>query len=1265
MKIVLDLQGCQSASRFRGIGRYSLALVKGVLRNRGDHSVKVLLNGLYADGLDSLRQQLLDEVPAEDIVVFDAEGPVAEFDTGNTARARLAELARERLIQAINPDAVFLTSLFEGFVDDAVTSVGLLGDGPFTAVTLYDLIPYLNPDPCWPAHYKNYYDLKIESLKRADLLLSISDYARLECVGALPEMDGRVVNMSSACDSMFTPGDFAAGELAALLDRFRIAQPFVMGAGNLESRKNFAQLVRAFASMPAELRKGRQVVLVGGADKERIEEIEALAAEVGLESNQLRVLGHVTDQDLLSLYRACELFVFPSLHEGFGLPPLEAMACGAVVIGSNATSIPEVIGREDAMFDPTSLSQLRDLMIKALTDESFRRSLRATALEQAKEFSWDKTAQRALRAIEAGVAARREQREERDRGAREDSEQVVAAMPVGRPRLAMVSPLPPERTGIADYVSELLPTLGETYDITVISPQQEVLPGPAGEKFDVKPIEWFEENADLFDRVAYQMGNSPFHVHMFDLMRRYPGVVIAHDFYVSALVLWMDLTGYEPGAMKHMLLRSHGYGALEQYAREGAQAAKLQWACSIDVMSSALGVIVHSNYSRELARRLYGEAFTHKMRVVRQHRAAVDTTHRAEARRKLGLADDDFVVCAFGFMDFTKLNHTLLEAWDRSALVKDQHCKLIFVGGREESDYGMSIDETISRSDGASRISITGFVNHDVFVDYLSVVDVAVQLRTCSRGETSRTVLDCLVHGVSLIVNANGPMAEYPDDTLIKLDDEFKTVDLAEALERLWRDAPLRQRLGARAKEYIYENHEPHKTAGGYAAVIEHVYESHALQQIKKTARRFWRQFPPSSGLDRRDVQRATDLIASPVKRSIYLDISETVRSNRKTGIERVARSLLRELLLAPPEGYHIVPVYLNEENGRWRVRKAQKYLAMQPGYELVEPRDDLVIPAEGDALIAVDLFSDGVAAAGKDGLYNYWHAAGAQVGFVVYDLLPISCPELFPPWAHDMHKVWASTICANADILFCISEHVRKDVELWLANHHAAQASKPVVLVSHLGADVNASFPTLGLPADAEVTLKQFSARPTFLMVGTIEPRKGHLQAIAAFEQLWVSGVDVNLVIVGYEGWKVLPANERRTIPAIVDAIRNSPELGKRLFWLEGISDEYLENVYASSSCLLAPSVGEGYGLPLIEAAQHALPMIVRDIEVFREVAGDAAFYFSGTQASDLQLAIQTWLELNAKGDVPDPRRLTFDTWAQSAQRFARLTVAQLKRRA
>ncbi len=1150
------------------------------------------------------------------------------------------------------PDAVILTSLFEGFVDDAITSVGALGDTPFTAVTLYDLIPYLNPDPNWPAHYKDYYSRKIASLKRADLLLSISDYSRQECAAALPELAEHIVNMSSACDAHFCTAEGPI-DLAQLRGEFGIAKRFVMSAGNLEPRKNFGQLVRAFAALPAELRETYQLVLVGGAEKEKIHEIQQIAIDSGLVPGQLLVLGHVSDADLRLLYQACDLFVFPSLHEGFGLPPLEAMACGAVVIGSCKTSVPEVIGREDALFDPTSVSQLCDLMIRSLTDDDFRQSLREHAVKQAGEFSWDKTARRALGAIEERVG----------RGSSRDAGKTINRELLRKSRVALVTPLPPERTGIADYVADLIPALAELYDITVISDQTAVQPIPGNASIAVQSISWFKQHAGEFERIVYQMGNSPFHVHMLDLMKQYPGVVVLHDFYLSSLKLWMEASGYRYNAFKQSLLDSHGYAALEYLAREGEHAAKLEWPCSYDVIRDALGIVIHSEYSRDLICKYYGDAFAPKLSVVRQHRACAKNVQRKQARAALGYTDDDFVVCALGFMDYTKLNHVLLEAWGRSNLASDKRCKLVFVGGRDESDYGNRIDGAIADIDGGARIKITGFADHDTFKDYLSSADMAVQLRTHSRGETSRTVLDCLAHGIPLVVNANGPMAEYPNDTLLKLEDEFDVGDLVAALERLYGDAELRAKLRLMGPAYVEANHAPAKTAAGYAKAIEAVLRSERTQCERQAAVEFWASYPECTP-DVQDgvAEKAAELLFLARKPHIYVDVSATARNDLKTGIERVARALLRELLLNPPKSCDVVPVYLSQENDQWHVRRAQTYLSSQQGFQLVPAQDELVIPVRGDALIALDLFSDGVVRAAGQGLYNYWRVSGAKVGFMVHDLLPITRPEFFPPWAHDVHKAWTTAICANSDMLICISDDVRQAVSDWLReNPPPGNESLPTLLMSHHGADVSASFPTMGLPEGAGTLLEHLSSRPTFLMVGTIEPRKGHLQTLRAFEQLWSAGVDVNLVIVGHEGWKGLPEHERRTIPEVVESIRDCPELGERLHWLEGISDEYLSRIYAASSCLLAPSEGEGYGLPLIEAAQHGLPIIARDIPVFREVAGASAYYFGGTDAVDLGQAVRVWLELRARGQMPDIAGLKWETWAQSAERLGQLLASQL----
>jgi glycosyltransferase involved in cell wall biosynthesis len=158
---------------------------------------------------------------------------------------------------------------------------------------------------------------------------------------------------------------------------------------------------------------------------------------------------------------------------------------------------------------------------------------------------------------------------------------------------------------------------------------------------------------------------------------------------------------------------------------------------------------------------------------------------------------------------------------------------------------------------------------------------------------------------------------------------------------------------------------------------------------------------------------------------------------------------------------------------------------------------------------------------------------------------------------------------------------------------------------------------------------------------VGTLEPRKGHRQTLAAFELLWAQQIDVNLVFVGKKGWMV---------DDLAALINNHAELGKRLFWLDGISDEYLGHIYAASTCLLSASEGEGFGLPLIEAAKQHIPVLARDLPVFREVAGDHAFYFKGFEAQDLADSVLRWVSLNQSGKAPNSKHIPILTWAQSA---------------
>ncbi|KTS67201.1 hypothetical protein SA3R_13860 [Pantoea dispersa] len=207
----------------------------------------------------------------------------------------------------------------------------------------------------------------------------------------------------------------------------------------------------------------------------------------------------------------------------------------------------------------------------------------------------------------------------------------------------------------------------------------------------------------------------------------------------------------------------------------------------------------------------------------------------------------------------------------------------------------------------------------------------------------------------------------------------------------------------------------------------------------------------------------------------------------------------------------------------------------------------------------------------------------------------------------------------------------------------------------SHHGADILSTIPSAGTNSHDLDKVSAIKQNLSFLMVGTVEPRKGHLQAIAAFDRLWASGNESSLVIVGKEGWKGLPDNARRTIPEIVHTIKNHPLLGKKLFWFDNASDELLSELYANADCLLYPSEDEGFGLPLIEASQHNKPLIARDIPVLREVAGEGAYYFKSNRPEALSHAVEEWIELFKKNAHPDSANISWLTWAQSAENLVK----------
>ncbi len=838
MRIVIDLQGAQTESRYRGIGRYTLSLAKAIVRNRGDHEVLLVLNGLLQDSIPYIRSEFESLLPSENIYEWHAIGPVNDSDANNTWRRESAQLLREAFIQSLAPDVVHIPSFFEGYIDNAVTSIGLYDSCTPVSVSMLDLIPLLNQEQYLApnALYKKHYLQKIEQLKSAKKLFAISESARQEALEMLPFHTDDVVHQSIAIEPFFAPLNICADEYGLRRLSLGISKPFVLYTGGADSRKNLPALIKAYTALPASLRDQHQLVFAGRMPEGNITELRLIAEQAGLRQDELYFTGYISDSELVELYNLCELFVFPSWHEGFGLPVLEAMACGAPVIAANTSSLPEVIGIDEALFCPFSLTDMSNKIRLALNDIDYRTKLKKNSIKQVQKFSWDTVARNSIKSLE-------------------------------------------------------------------------------------------------------------------DMQATYPIAT---------------------------------YKSSEQ------------------IRSEVL----------------------------------------------------------------TRLEKTYSE------------------------------DTTAQE-----RIEITNIVD----------------------------------------------LMDYPPDI-----------------------------------------------------------------------------------------------------KNLFIDISELFQKDAATGIQRVTRSLLLELLNNPLENFHSQPVYATSDRLGYYCANSYIYNKKISNSEKYDKEDSLIEYKKGDIFLGLDLQHHVVIT--QQDLLRKMRDDGVYVNFVVYDLLPIIMPHNFPAGVEDIHKQWLS-ILAEMDHLLCISNAVANELSDWL--HGQTHITLPPAKVSwfHLGADIENSIPSSGLPEHAETILSQIKSQPSFLCVGTLEPRKGQAQALSAFDLLWEQGITANLILVGKQGWHV---------DDLITRIKTHPKLNKNIFWFNSISDEFLEQLYSNSSCLLAASEGEGFGLPIIEAMKNNLPVIARDIPIFNEIIGSKALYFTDNTPATLAKCLKIWLLSGINKSDKNIYTDAWLTWHQSAQSIKKIISAK-----
>jgi glycosyltransferase involved in cell wall biosynthesis len=283
------------------------------------------------------------------------------------------QLARDRV-------SVYLSPYYKG---------PLLAPCP-VVLTIHDLF-FIG----YPGRPRPYYDAAVTRLarcyaSRAAAVITDSEYSKRVIMERLDVLETKVTVIPVALGAEFRPQPLSD----AIRHRYGITGPYILHVGNFKPHKNLVRLMQAYAALPETLQKTFRLVLAGG-DRDHRPALERQARSLGVDG---RVLfpGFIEDENLPAIYSGCALFILPSLEEGFGLPALEAMACGAPVAASNRAAVPEVVGQAAVFFDPEDVASIVAAMGRILSQDELRERLRQQGLRRAGEFTVERTAGRVL-----------------------------------------------------------------------------------------------------------------------------------------------------------------------------------------------------------------------------------------------------------------------------------------------------------------------------------------------------------------------------------------------------------------------------------------------------------------------------------------------------------------------------------------------------------------------------------------------------------------------------------------------------------------------------------------------------------------------------------------------------------------------------------------------------------------------------------------------------------------------------------------------------
>ncbi|MEA3511803.1 MAG: glycosyltransferase [Actinomycetota bacterium] len=758
-RIAIDLQPLQGhSSRGRGIGRYIFEQVKAIVATHPDRIHSLLVNPHRG-------------LPSE-IEAFVGTGLVR------------AHTPDGPIVDGLPPDTYYVTSPFEfDLTLDQIWPMWARDPSIETVVTLYDLIPMLFPDRyLFDSIWTSIHWARREFVRQADLLLCISEATATDGIRLLDLPEHRVVNIGTGVSYHFFPPEDQERALSDALTVVDGLRPgFLMYTGGIDFRKNLEGLLEAYSLLPDRIRGKRQLVIVCRVLPPEREALMSQARDIGIE-NDVLLTGFVPDSALSLLYQSADLFVFPSIYEGFGLPIAEAVLSGTLSIASNSSSMVELVTEPALQFDPENPADIARCITDALDSPDTERHRSRQYTHITEQFRWDQVADRTIEAIDALPS------------------RPPAIPALEQQRIAMVTPVPPAESGIADYSWRLAHALAAFVDVDLVAedPEAHVAPALPNVTMITGPGLLERDRLLPYDEVIYVMGNSSHHAQAYDLMGRRPGSAMIHEARFTGFFEWHGrYHGHGPEWFHHFLHQE--YQGIEAPLGE---VGWLTWNEAADAGLYLLGPVVD-----RVARVLTTSSFTADLaRLQRPDRVddIIDIGFGYPAPEPVDARPEVRWIATFGYQHEIKATDIIVEAFALLA-AEDPELRLAIVGD-VAVEIRPAIERLVEDGDLADRVVVTSRIDLEEYESWLRQADVAVQLRRASNGEVSAAVGDCLRFGIPTVVTALGPAATLPDDVVVKVGSDADAHVLAARIRSLVSDSEERFELSANAIEYVRTN---------------------------------------------------------------------------------------------------------------------------------------------------------------------------------------------------------------------------------------------------------------------------------------------------------------------------------------------------------------------------------------------------------------------------------------------------------------------------